>query len=310
MAPNINNPGGVKNDPDEIRDGVVSDSTRFAGGFIDQRITQAGAAVQISGGFKVDNATSILSFDVSPQDTGLTGATLRPDGSQMFVTGESNDRVYQYDLSTPFDVSTASLIRSLDVSPQDRQPEGVEFKPDGSIMYILGSDNVNVYQYNLSTDYDISTASFSQSFDVSTEDSQPKGIALKPDGTEVYTTGSLNDNVYQYSLSTPFDISTESFTGSFNVGPQSSLPAGITFDSDGGRMYVAGENNAFIFQYELSTDFDVTTSSFDKSFDVSSQDIEPTAVAFGPDGQHMYVSANRSDSVYQYGVGTVVKKLG
>jgi len=33
MAPNINNPGGVKNDPDEIRDAVVSDATRFPGGF-------------------------------------------------------------------------------------------------------------------------------------------------------------------------------------------------------------------------------------------------------------------------------------
>jgi len=147
MAPDINNPGGVKNAPDEIRDGVVSDATRFPGGFIDEQITEAGAAVQIVGQFQLDNASFFQSYDVSPQDGRPTGLAFKPDGSQLYVVGRNNAKVYQYGLSTAFDISTASFVQSFDVSPQDGLPRGLAFKPDGSQLYIVGRGNDNVYQY-------------------------------------------------------------------------------------------------------------------------------------------------------------------
>jgi DNA-binding beta-propeller fold protein YncE len=147
MAPDINNPGGVKNAPDEIRDGVVSDATRFPGGFIDEQITEAGAAVQIVGQFQLDNASFFQSFDVSPQESNPTGLAFKPDGSQLYVVGTTNDNVYQYGLSTAFDVSTASFSQSFDVSPQDGFPSGLVFKPDGSQLYVVGSGNAKVSQY-------------------------------------------------------------------------------------------------------------------------------------------------------------------
>jgi len=101
MAPNINNPGGVKNDPDEIRDGVVSDATRFPGGFIDEQITEAGAAVQIVGQFQLNNASFFQSFDVSPQDTGPRGLAFKPDGSQLYVIGDTNDIEGHLDIIGP-----------------------------------------------------------------------------------------------------------------------------------------------------------------------------------------------------------------
>jgi len=147
MAPNINNPGGVKNDPDEIRDGVVSDATRFPGGFIDEQITEAGAAVQIVGQFQLNNASFVQSFDVSPQDGFPTGLVFKPDGSQMYLVGNNNDNVFEYGLSTAFDISTASFSQSFDVSPQDGLPRGLAFKPDGSQLYVVGSGNAKVSQY-------------------------------------------------------------------------------------------------------------------------------------------------------------------
>jgi len=200
MAPNINNPGGVKNDPDEIRDGVVSDATRFPGGFIDQQITEAGAAVQIAGQFQVNNASFSQSFDVSPQESFPTGLDFKPDGSQLYVVGRSNDNVYQYSLSTAFDISTASFSQSFDVSPQDGRPHGVTFKPDGSQLYVVGRSNDNVYQYGLSTAFDISSASFSRSLDVNPQDSDVQGVVFKPDGSQMYVVGDGNDNVYQYGV--------------------------------------------------------------------------------------------------------------
>jgi len=251
MAPNINNPGGVKNDPDEIRDGVVSDSTRFPGGFIDQQITEAGAPVQIVGQFILNNASFVQSFDVSPQDSGPSGLAFKPDGSQLYVVGNGNNNVYQYGLSTAFDISTASFSQSFGVSPQDTFPTGLTFKPDGSQLYVVGRNNANVYEYGLSTAFDISTASFVQSFDVTPQDGGPTGLAFKPDGSQLYVVGGRTVNVYQYGLSTAFDISTASFSQSLDVSPQDGFPSGLVFDPDGSQLYVVAGGNDNVYQYAV-----------------------------------------------------------
>jgi len=310
MAPNINNPGGVKNDPDEIRDGVVSDATRFPGGFIDEQITEAGAAVQIVGQFQLNNVSFVQSFDVSPQDNNAQGVVFNPDGSQLYVLGNSNNNVYQYSLSTAYDISTASFVRSFDVSPQDNTPQGIAFKPDGSQLYVVGRDNKNVFQYGLSTAFDISTASFVRSFDVSLQDTSPHGLAFKPDGGQLYVAGNSNSSVFQYSLSTAFDISTASFVQSFDVSPQDSTPLGLAFKPDGSQLYVVGTSNRNVFQYGLSTAYDISTASFVRSFDVSPQDNTPRKLAFKPDGSQLYVVGTSNNNVYQYAVGFVGAELG
>jgi len=251
MAPNINNPGGVKNDPDEIRDGVVSDSTRFPGRFIDEQITEAGAAVQIVGQFQLSNVSFIQPFDVSPQDGSPQGLAFKPDGSQLYVVGSINNTVFQYSLSTAFDISTASFSQSFDVSPQDGAPQGLAFKPDGSQLYAVGRSGVNVYQYGLSTAFDVSTASFSQSFDVSPQDGAPRGLVLKPDGSQLYVVGSINNTVFQYSLSTAFDVSTATFVQSFDVSPQDGTQQGLEFKPDGSQLYVVGRSNDNVYQYAV-----------------------------------------------------------
>jgi sugar lactone lactonase YvrE len=310
MAPNINNPGGVKNDPDEIRDGVVSDATRFPGGFIDEQITEAGAAVQIVGQFQLNNASFAQSFDVSPQDTVPSGLVFKPDGSQLYVVGLSNANVYQYSLSTAFDVSTASFVQSFDVSPQDGAPEGLVFKPDGSQLYVTGRSNANVSQYSLSTAFNISTASFVQSFDVSPQVGSPKGLVFKPDGSQLYVVGNTNDSVFQYGLSTAFDVSTASFIRSFDVSPQDGDPTGLAFKPDGSQLYVIGRTNTNVYQYSLSTAFDVSTASFVRSFDVSPQDGDPQGLVFKPDGSQLYVTGLSNANVSQYAVGFVGGELG
>ena len=100
------------------------------------------------------------------------------------------------------DVSTASYDSvSFSVQSQDIEAQKVVFSADGTKMYMLGFDTDSVYQYTLSTAWDLSTASYdSDSFSVSSQDSQPKSVAFKPDGTKMYVVGTINDSVYQYSL--------------------------------------------------------------------------------------------------------------
>ena len=69
-----------------------------------------------------------------------------------------------------FDASTAGFVHSFDVSSQNTIPSGVAFSADGSKMFVTGFDGGDVYEYTLSTPFDVSTADFVDSFDVSSQD--------------------------------------------------------------------------------------------------------------------------------------------
>jgi len=64
---------------------------------------------------------------------------------------------------------------------------------------VVGSTNDRVYQYNLTTAWDISTASYSgKSLSVSTQESVPHGIALSLDDSKLFVVGTSTDTVYTY----------------------------------------------------------------------------------------------------------------
>jgi len=73
-------------------------------------------------------------------------------------------------------------------------------------------------------------------------------------------------------------------------------------------MFVMGRNSASVFQYSLSTGFDIGTASFSgASFGVS-QTSAPTGVAFSDGGTSMFVIGRRSGSVFQHIIGEVGPK--
>jgi 6-phosphogluconolactonase (cycloisomerase 2 family) len=121
----------------------------------------------------------------------------------MYIVGDANSAIYQYTLSTAWDVSTASYAsKSKDVSGQDVAPRHVVFNTDGTAMYIVGQANNTVYQYTLSTAWDVSTASYaSKSVSVSRQEGTPTGLAFSDDGTAMYIVGVATDTVYQYDTS-------------------------------------------------------------------------------------------------------------
>jgi len=137
------------------------------------------------------------------------------------------------------------------VSGQESQPTGVAFSPDGTQMFVIGEGSDSVFQYSLSTGFDVSTASFTgASFNVSGQESQPTGVAFSPDGTQMFVIGEGSDSVFQYSLNVEFDLSTASFSGtSFDVAVQVNAPQGVTFTPGGTGMFVIGKNTESVFEY-------------------------------------------------------------
>ena len=182
------------------------------------RLMQMGAAGNVpSGPVWTDpdlaNASyDSVSFSVAGQDSVPLGLAISEDGSKFYVTGNTNDSVFQYNLSSPWDITTASYSgNSLSVAAQDGSPFSIIFKTDGLKMYLVGSFTDTIYQYSLTTAWDISTASYdSVSFSVTSQASFPVDVAFKGDGTKMYVLGNTVDTIFQYALSTAWDVSTAS----------------------------------------------------------------------------------------------------
>jgi sugar lactone lactonase YvrE len=167
----------------------------------------------------------------------------------MFVTGRVTENAYSYNLSTAYDLSSASYNQSFDVSGEDTNPRGVTFNGDGTKMFVTGADNDSVYSYNLSTAYDISSASYNQNYDVSGQDGDPPDVTFNGDGTKMFVTGRKSDSVYSYNLSTAYDLSMASYNQSFDVSGQGNNPTGVTFNGDGSKMFVVSRNTDTVYRY-------------------------------------------------------------
>ena len=244
------------------------------------------------------------SFDISSEDGDSEAFAFSGDGTKMFIVGENNNSVFQYNLTTGFDISTASYSgTSFDVSSEMPEAEGIDFNNAGTKMFIGNQgSSASIYEYNLSTDFDLSTASYSgTSFDVSSEGNAPEGITFIPDGTKMFIADAYNNNINEYGLSTAFDISTASFNTDLDVLSEGGNPTGVEFNSDGTEMYVVSRDDDNVYVYDLNSGFDLSTASYTgTSFDTGSEDYAPMNMRFSSDRTKLFVLGKGNDNVYQY----------
>jgi 6-phosphogluconolactonase (cycloisomerase 2 family) len=163
-----------------------------------------------------------------------------------------------------------------------------------------------VFQYSLSSAWDLSTASYdSVFFDTASQELAPFGLFFKPDGTKMYIAGSNSDSVFQYSLSSAWDLSTATYDSvSFSAASQDTAVTGVTFTSDGTKMFITGSANDSIFQYSLSTPWNVSTATYDSvSFSITSQETLPRQLFVKESSYILYLVGSASDSVSQYNLG-------
>ena len=247
-----------------------------------------------------------VSFNLSAQVGRSEDVQFNSDGTKMYaLCSNPNDSIFQYSLSTAFDISTASYDSvSFSVASQEGNPVGFTFKPDGTKMYMIGNTNDTVYQYTLSTAFDLSTASYdSVSFSVASQDTVPFGVVFSPDGTKMYVAGGTNDDVFQYTLSTAWDVSTATYSSkSLDISAKDTAIHGLALNGDGTKIYVVGQSSDQVHEYTLSTAYDVSTGTFNSSFSVASQDINPTGIVFNSFGNKFYMTGE-TNAVYQYSSG-------
>ena len=247
------------------------------------------------------------SFSVASQDSSAEEIRFKPDGTKFYILGFTNDRVYQYAMSTAWDVSTASYEnKNFSVNTQEANPQALGVSSDGTKFYVAGQTD-NVYQYTLSTPWDAATASYAnKSFSTGSQISGvPWGIDFDDTGTKMYVI-SDESGVFQYTLSTAWDVSTASYANkTLDTTVQATYSTSGAISSDGLSLFVIDLTGDRVLKYTLSTAFDLATASYsNESLDVSSQENTPYGIAIKVDGSKLYITGTQNDSVQQYSTST------
>jgi len=211
----------------------------------------------MSTAWDVSTASYTDAFSVNSQTgTGAHGLAFNTDGTKMFVGSHNNNSIHEYALSTGFDVSTASYTDGFSVSSQDTEPRGLAFSTDGTKMFITGNTGDTIEEYTLSTGFDVSSASHTDSMDVSSYDINTRGVTFNDDGTRMFYSGSANDKIHDFSLSTAWDLSTVSYNSAISPPSFDNGAEAIVFSSDGSKLFVSGNNDNTIDEYTLTSGWD------------------------------------------------------
>lgn len=210
--------------------------------------------------------------------------------------------------SGTWNVTAARYKTTFQVTVQEQVPESIFFKPDGTKFYLVGSSGDDVNEYDLSTAWDVSTASYLQNFSVSGQEANPTGVFFKPDGTKMYIIGQSGDDVNEYNLSTAWDISTASYLQNFSVASEEISPTDVFFKTDGTIMFVLGDSGNDIIAYDLSTAWDISTATYDpaNAYSLAFYETVPLGFFFHPDGTKLFTVGSARDEVRQFELGSAI----
>lgn len=213
------------------------------------------------------------------------------NGTKMFVMDASVQSVIEFNLSVAWDVTTATASGSnFNFASQDTQPYSIEFNPTGTKMYMGGFQNDSIYEYNLSPPFDVSTASFVGSYNVSAILTQPYGILFNGDGTKVFLSDT-NQILHVFDLGTAYSVTTMSHSEDI-ILPSSSLAA--TFNSDGTQFIHS--TGSQLYWLTLSAPYDF--SSYEKTI-TSGQTSNMYAIALGDNDTKIYEMNRVTDDICQ-----------
>lgn len=250
------------------------------------------------------------SFLATGQDTDPQGIYITPDGTSLFLVGDTNNSVYQYTLTTPFRISTAVYAGvSFSVAGQTTAPRGVFFKPDGTKMYLSGQEfaDPRIYEYSLSSAWDISTASYTgNSLYVSFITNHD--LTISSDGVDVYATGATSYNrIHHYVLGTPWDLSTAGAIA--DAAYLSTIPnyhCGIDISDDDATLYPCESTSApdtRVYQWPIpggAWPSDISNPTVPDYYDVSPEAVLGESIRFSSDGEKFYVFDHQTNTIFQY----------
>jgi hypothetical protein len=231
-------PNTAQNNTAVVIRATAADTTRFADRTL-YFLTQVSGWKAVNE-YSYDN--KLFNFDAGGIGVGL-GISMSSDGTKLFIVTNA-DLVRSYTLSTPYDITSASFSTELNIASQiGDTPYGLFFSPDGTKMYISNyGANSFIYQWNLGTAWNISTASPitsspSINFYIGGNNHNACNFYIKSDGTKVYVSMRGSGHKFrQYTMSTPWSISSLTYDNIEYAVTQDVDMYGIFFKSDGTKL--------------------------------------------------------------------------
>lgn len=238
-----------------------------------------------------------------------SGFEFSGDGMKLFLIRESNNRVNQYNLSSPYDLTSSITAGSIGFGYgiQTDDPAGLSFNPTGSKMYIIGDAGTEkeVNQYSLTTPYDVTSGvSFDNRLDVINEGGWLQQMTFSTDGMKLFiATSVVADNrtkINQYSLTTAYDVTSGvTFVDSWD-DLEIYRPSGIAFNANGSKMLLSTIFGQ-IHTLTLTNPFDITSelAQSASTFDMSETDDRIYDLLISPDAKNVFVSGGTA-GVHQF----------
>ena len=258
---------------------------------------------------------------VRSQDSRPKGLAFNNDGTKFYLTSSIAEEINVYDLTTAWDITTAvHKCAEPHWTTGNVNARHIAFSADGTFMFIVRGGTTGtdyVYRYLLSAPFDVcdgytrgsgSDSSYvlggSNFINVNSQQDEANGLAFSPDGKNMYITGTVGAKINQYTLSTAWDLTTAVHGGSFGFEDSSeeTIPFNVTFNNDGTKMWMTGWTKDLIFEYDLSTAWDVRTATLfgEVAGDFVGWDDGPSTFVFSPDASKMFVLGSTDDKVSEF----------
>ncbi len=117
--------------------------------FIDDRNTGAVFAMELATAWDVSSGTLAYTLDISNVQKEVRGIEIITGGSIMLLMDTGRNEILQYNLLVPYDLSTATLVSTFDVSELTLQGRGLSLNTDETIIFVTGRDEEMIFQYDL-----------------------------------------------------------------------------------------------------------------------------------------------------------------
>lgn len=251
-------------------------------------------SMSASNAWDISTATYTRAFSVASEEASPRSLSFKSDGTAMFVTGNSGDDINKYDLSTAWDISTATHDEA---SPRmnNGNPYGLFIRDNGEDVYISGTAPTGIQQFKMTTAYDVSTLELTPTknslFFEYDDIRNLTAHSFSSDGTKLFAVCLSRDVVQRWNLTTGFDLSTATYSAELDTSSNVTNALAIEFKPDGTKMYIVNDSGDAIHYYTLSTAWLLSSATHDGSFSLPKYMINPTFLTFKPDGTEAFIAS-------------------
>jgi 6-phosphogluconolactonase (cycloisomerase 2 family) len=213
-----------------------------------------------------------------------------PAGNYLYAANVASNNISVYSI----DSASGELTQLPKVSPFNINisATSMQLSPTGNFLYVTGPSTGS----GVIAAYSVSSGVLTFVGTTATEDDDPSGLAITPNGQYLYSGNASANSISIYCIA---PCGTATTPGSLQQVAQSPLadqyknPVALLLDPTGGYLYVAnqGSNNVATYSITASTGFPVAVT--DSPFGTET---EPGFLALDPSGKYLYVGNQTGNS--------------